>query len=267
VASTTRAFVALVAAQARAQAQYRTSFLVDVLANFMFGVLDIATIFVVYGVAQSLGGFPFAETFLMAGLATLGFALADLLVGSIERIRVYVRTGLLDTVLVRPLGALGQLVALDFAPRRIGRVVVALVVLAVAFGRVDVDWTPARVALLLVTPVAGAVVFGSIFVLTAVVAFWWIESGEFANAFTYGGREFATYPFNIYAAGFRYLFGFGLGYAFVGYYPGLALLGREDPLGLPTAAGWLSPLAALVTFALATLAWRSGIRHYRSTGS
>jgi ABC-2 type transport system permease protein len=257
----------LVAAQARAQAQYRASFFADLIANFMFGVLDIIAIFVLYGVAQTLGTFTFDETFVMAALATCGFALADLAVGSVERLRIYVRTGLLDTVLVRPLSVLSQLVALDFAPRRAGRVVVGVIMLVIAFNGVDVRWTPAKIALLVVTPLAGMVVFGSVFVLTAVVAFWWIESGEFANGFTYGGRDFSTFPMTVYDGVFRYVFGFGLGYAFVGYYPGLALLDREDPLGLPLVVGWFAPLAAVVAAGLAALAWRTGLRHYRSTGS
>jgi ABC-2 type transport system permease protein len=257
----------LVAAQARSQAQYRASFVTDLVANFLFGVLDIAVIFVMYGVAQTLGTFSFDETFVMAALATCGFALADLAVGSVERLRIYVRTGLLDTVLVRPLSVLSQLVAIDFMPRRAGRVVVGVLMIVIALNRVDVDWTPAKVALLVITPLAGMVVFGSVFVLTAVVAFWWVESGEFANGFTYGGRDFSTFPMTVYEGAFRYAFGFGLGYAFVGYYPALALLDREDPLGLPAVAGWFAPLAAIVAAGLAGLAWRTGLRHYRSTGS
>jgi len=260
-------FVALVAAQARAQAQYRASFITDMTSSFLFGVIDIVAIFVLYGAARTLGTFTFNETLVMAALATCGFAMADLAVGSVERIRIYVRTGLLDTVLVRPLGVLSQLVTLDFAPRRAGRVVVGLLMIVVALNRVDVDWTPARVALLIVTPLAGMIVFGSVFVLTATVAFWWIESGEFANGFTYGGRDFSTYPMPVYQTAFRYLFGFGFGYAFVGYYPALTLLGRADPLGAPAVAGWLAPVAALVAAGLAALAWRTGLRHYRSTGS
>jgi ABC-2 type transport system permease protein len=258
---------ALVAAQARAQAQYRASFFTDLVANFVFGVLDIVAIFVLYGVAQTLGTFTFDETFVMAALATCGFAMADLAVGSVERLRIHVRTGLFDTVLVRPLSVLSQLVAIDFAPRRAGRVVVGVLMLVIALNRVDVDWTPAKVALVAVTPVAGMVVFGSVFVFTSVVAFWWIESGEFASGFTYGGRDFSTYPMTVYDGPLRYVFGFGLGYAFVGYYPGLSLLDREDPMGLPAATGWFAPLAAVVAAGLAALAWRTGLRHYRSTGS
>src|SRR5438046_1614010 len=68
-------------------------------------------------------GLTLAQAFLMASLASCGFALADLVCGNIDRLRQAIRAGQLDAVLVRPLGVLLQLMATDFAPRRIGRVV------------------------------------------------------------------------------------------------------------------------------------------------
>jgi ABC-2 type transport system permease protein len=121
--------------------------------------------------------------------------------------------------------------------------------------------------LVVLAPLAGLAFFGSIFVATAAVAFWWIESGEAGSAFTYGGRDFTAYPITVYGAVFRRVFAYGLGFGFVAYYPALALLGRADPLGLPSWVGWVSPAVALVAVAAAAAAWGVGIRHYRSTGS
>jgi ABC-2 type transport system permease protein len=104
-------------------------------------------------------------------------------------------------------------------------------------------------------------------VLSASLAFWWVDSGELGSAFTYGGRDFASYPVPIYSGWFRAVFAYALGFGFVAYQPALALLGRADPLGLPAWAGYLSPVVALVAAGAAAVVWRAGIRHYRSTGS
>ena len=93
------------------------------------------------------------------------------------------------------------------------------------------------------------------------------ESAEFANGFTYGGRDFAAYPLTVYSGLFRRLFGYGLGFAFVSYYPALALLGRADPLHGPDWLGWCAPLVAIAAALAAGGVWRLGVRHYRSTGS
>jgi ABC-2 type transport system permease protein len=165
------------------------------------------------------------------------------------------------------LSAFGQLVLMDLPLRKASRVLIAVVVLVVALNVADIDWTPARVLLVLAAPLAGAVFFASIFVASASLAFWWVESGEVGNAFTYGGRDFTAYPVSVYSGWFRALFAYGLGFGFVAYYPALALLGRRDPLGLPGWVGWASPLVALVAAGVAAAVWRVGIRHYRSTGS
>jgi ABC-2 type transport system permease protein len=261
------AYLALLRGQARSQASYRTSFVIDLVSNVGATVFDVLTVLVLFQVTRILGGFDVREAMVMVGLSACSFAIADLTVGNIERVRQYVRTGLMDAVLVRPLGALPQLLLMDLPLRKVSRALFGLVVLTVALAAADIDWNPGRVLLVVVTPLAGAVFFGSIFVASATLAFWWIDSGEVGNAFTYGGRDFTSYPVTVYGGWFRAVFAYGLGFAFVAYHPALALLGRADPLGLPGRVGWAAPGVAGLATVGAAAAWRTGIRHYRSTGS
>jgi len=262
-----RAYAALLGGQWRSLMSYRTSFVVEMITNIGATALDVLAVLVIFGTARNLAGFTLPEAILMVSLSSCAFNLADFTVGNIERLKTYVRTGMMDSVLVRPLGALTQLVLMDLPLRKALRLVLAVVVLVVALRINPIDWTPARVALAVVVPLAGGVFFGSIFVLSASLAFWWVDSGEVGNAFTYGGRDFTSYPVPVYASWFRAVFAYGLGFGFVSYQPALALLGRADPLGLPSWAGFVSPLVALGAAGLAAAVWRSGIRHYRSTGS
>lgn len=262
-----RAYLALLAGQATAQTSYRTSFVIDLISNLGVTAFDVLTVLVLFRVTRSLGGFDLREAMVIVGLSACSFATADLVIGNVERIRQYVRTGLFDAVLVRPLGALPQLLLMDLPLRKASRALFGLTVLVVALAAARIDWTPGRVALAVAAPLAGVVFFGAIVVAAATVAFWWIDSGEMGNAFTYGGRDFTSYPITVYSGWFRLLFAYGLGFAFVAYYPALALLGRTDPLGLPDWVGWAAPGVALPAAAGAAAAWRLGVRHYRSTGS
>lgn len=257
----------LLAAQVRGQAQYRASFLVNLTGSLAAGGVDLLEVVVLFRVARRLGGFDFATGFLMATLAAFGFALADFAVGSIDQIQGHVRSGRLDTVLIRPLGSLAQILCMDFAPRRGGRIAATGTLLAIAATRAEMPWTAANAILIVVTPLSGAVLFASVFVATATVSFWWVDSREFANSVTYGGATFTSYPMTVFDRAIRGLFGYGLGYAFVGYYPALTLLDRPDPLGLPGWVGWCSPPVSVIAVVVAGLVWRIGIRHYRSTGS
>lgn len=255
------------AAQIRSQAQYRTSFSLDLVGQTMFTVLDFTTILVLFRVTSALGGFDLLQVLLISALAGLSFSLADLAVGNVERVKFYVRTGLLDAMLIRPRRVLPQLLAIDFQLRRVGRVLFAIAVLVTVLALSDLEWTWWRILLVVATPLLGAVFFAGLFVVTASVAFWWIDSGEFANAFTYGGRDFTMYPITVFHGAFRHVFAFGIGFGFVAYYPALAILGVPDPLGMPSwfAAG--GAVVAVVAAAAASLVWRTGIRHYKGTGS
>ncbi len=262
-----RAYAALLGGQVRSVVSYRASFAVELLTNVGAAGLDVLTVIVLFGSARAVAGFTLTEALLVVSLAGSGFALADLTVGNVDHLKTYVRTGTMDAVLVRPLGALPQLLCMDLPLRKAVRVLINVIVLVIALRINDVAWTPARAAVAVLTPVAGAVFFGAIFVLSASLAFWWVDSGEIGSAFTYGGRDFASYPVPVYAGWFRSIFAYALGFGFVAYQPALALLGRADPLGLPAWAGPLSPLVALPAAAVAAAVWHAGIRHYRSTGS
>jgi ABC-2 type transport system permease protein len=262
-----RAYAALLGGQFRSAASYRASFVVELISNVGSTVLDVVTVFVLFGAATEIGGFALGEAVMMTAIAVAGFVLADFAVGNVERVKFYVRTGMLDAVLVRPLPVLPQLLLMDLPVRKALRVVFGIAMIGLAIALNDVEWTPARVLLLIAAPVAAAVFFGAIFVCTASLAFWWVESGEIGNGFTYGGRDFASYPITVYSSWFRGLFAYGIGFGFVAYQPALALLGRTDPLGLPVWAGYSSPLVALLAAMIAAAVWRTGVRHYRSTGS
>jgi ABC-2 type transport system permease protein len=262
-----RAYAALLGGQVRSVASYRTSFAVELVTNVGVTVFDVLTVIVLFSTTREVAGFTLAEALLIVSLSSCGFALADFTVGNIDHLKTYVRAGTMDAVLIRPLGALGQLVCMDLPLRKAMRVLVSLAVLVVAVRWNDLDWTPARAVVLVVTPLAGAVFFGAVFVLSASLAFWWVDSGEVGNAFTYGGRDFTAYPVPMYGGWFRAVFAYALGFGFVAYQPALVLLGRTDPLGLPAWSGYLAPLIALVAAAVAAAVWRIGIRHYRSTGS
>jgi ABC-2 type transport system permease protein len=260
-------YLQLLAAQLRSQLQYRASLALHLLGSFLFGALDLVAMLVIFRATPALGGFAVHEVLLMTTMSLTAFALADLAVGNVERLPYYIRTGQLDAILVRPLGSLGQLLVMDLAPRRAGRLVQALALLGVSLSIVNISWTPVRVLLVVGTPLAGAVFFAALFIAAATLAFWWVESGEVGHIATYGGRDFVSYPMTVYGEWFRRIFAYGMGFAFISYYPVLTLLSRPDPLDGPSALGWCSPLAAAVAVGVATLLWRAGVRRYHSTGS
>jgi ABC-2 type transport system permease protein len=261
-----RVYGTLLRATVAGQASYRLSFGMDLLGTALGVGLDFVELFAVFHQVPALGGFSLTEAVLVFALASLGFALADMLVGQVDRVVEHVRAGTFDVLLLRPLGVLGQLAVADLQLRRLGRVTVSAVLLGVALARLDVDWTPARVGMLAIAPVTGTVVFCALFVVAGAVSFWLVEGTEVGNAFTYGSAYLSQWPVGVFGPALARFFTFVIPAAFTGYLPALALLGRDDPAGLPGWLPWASPLAAVLAAAAAGLVWARGIRHYTGAG-
>jgi ABC-2 type transport system permease protein len=257
----------LVGARIRSDFQYRISFAVFFISQALITVIDFVAIAVIFQQVHQLAGWSLAEVAVLYGLTGTSFALADLLVSSVESISLRIRAGTFDLVLIRPLGPLFQLVTDDFAPRRIGKILQSALILGIALRVAHVHWTAGRVAMIPITIVSGTVIFGAVWVVTACIAFWTVESGEAANAFTYGGNFMTQYPLGVYGAWLRRLLAYLVPLAFVNYFPAVYILGRRDLLGAPNISRFASPLIAIVTVVVARAVWTEAVRHYRSTGS
>lgn len=256
----------LVAARVRSQLQYRTSFALDLVGNFFISFLDFAAILIIFSNVPQLGGWSVAEVALLYGASALAFALTDLAVGELDQFPQQIRDGTFDLVLVRPRGALFQVVTGNFQLRRLGKVLQAALVLGYALAALRIDWTPDRALVLALMIPAGALIFGSIWVAAICIVFWAVDGREAANAFTYGGQFFTQFPINIYDRWLRRFLAYVVPLAFVAYFPALYVLGKPDPLGLPPWLGLLSPLVALAAAAFAGVVWNGAVRHYRSAG-
>jgi ABC-2 type transport system permease protein len=115
--------------------------------------------------------------------------------------------------------------------------------------------------------VSGMAIYAGVWVAVASVAFWAVDSIEFANAFTYGGSFLSQYPVNIFGSWLRRLVIFVVPLAFVVYFPALYVLDKDDPLGFPRAVQFAPPLVALATWLVGAAVWRTAVRHYRSVGA
>jgi ABC-2 type transport system permease protein len=261
-----RIYVLLVGARIRAQLEYRGSAVLQVIATGLLTALDFVMIAVIFANVPQLGEWSLQEVALLYALATLSFSLTDLAVGHLDLFPQMIREGTFDQILVRPLPSLFQLVASDFAIRRVGKTLQGVAVLVYALVALDVDWTAGRVLAIPLAVVAGALIYGAIWVALATIAFWIVDAIEFVNAFTYGGSFMASYPIGIFARWLRGLVVFLIPVAFVAYFPALYVLDKEDELGLPAGLQYLSPLVAVLAALVAAPVWKNAVRHYRSAG-
>lgn len=264
---TVRAYRLIVAMWVRSTMAYRTSFLLTALGNFAGSALDFVTIVLMFSHITVLGGFTLPEVAFLYGTTSTAFGIADLVLGSMDRLGRRIRDGTLDTLLLRPVPVLAQVAADRFALRRLGRITQGALVLAWALVRVDVAWTPVKAAMVPMMLLCGAAIFGAVFVAGGAFQFWASDASEVQNSLTYGGQTMLQYPPGVFARELVRGVTFVVPLAFVNWLPALYVLGEPDPLGLPRWVDFASPAVAFLCCALAGAAWRAGLRSYRSTGS
>ena len=262
-----RVYGRLVGARIRGDLQYRASFVMFGIGQFVIAILDFLVVLVIFEQVPSLDGWTVDQVAFLLGASAVSFNLADVFVSQVEMLPRRIRLGTFDQFLIRPAGTLLQLCADEFALRRIGKLAQGLLIFGIALGWVDVDWTVGRAAMVPVMVLAGFAIFGAVWVTFSTLTFWSTEGQEFVNAFTYGGNFMTQYPLGIYAPWLRRVFAIAVPLAFVNYFPALYILDQPDALGAPGFVRFLSPLVAVVVVLIARLVWRGGVRHYRSTGS
>lgn len=260
-------YLRLVGAQIQTQLQYRLSLSLDLLGACLISFIDFLAIVVLFSHLPRLAGWSLAEVAFFYGTANLAFAFCDLVVGHLDVFPRMIRDGSFDLMLIHPAGSLFQVVASNLALRRLGKALQAAAILAFALSRLHVLWTAARMTMLVGMIATGTVIYASIWIIGMTITFWTVEAREVTNAFTYGGSYLASYPINLFGGWLRRLLAFVIPMAFVSYFPGLFVLNRPDPLGLPGILRFCTlPVAVALAF-LAGRAWGFGVRHYQSTGS
>ncbi|WP_405936935.1 ABC transporter permease [Streptomyces sp. NBC_00726] len=262
-----RAYGLIVSMWLRSTMAYRASFLMTAFGNFTATAFDFVTIMLMFAHVDALGGYTLPEIALLYGASGTAFGLADLLMGSMDRLGRRVRDGTLDTLLVRPVPVLAQVAADRFALRRLGRITQGLLVLGYGLVAADIDWTLAKAVVLPLMLLSGSVIFGAVFVAGGAFQFIAQDASQVQNSFTYGGNTLLQYPPTIFAKDLVRGVTFVVPLAFVNWLPVLYVLGRELPLGLPDGVAFLPPVVAAGGAAGAGLVWRAGLRAYRSTGS
>ncbi|MEW2632014.1 ABC transporter permease [Streptomyces sp. NPDC048389] len=267
MADALRAYGLIVAMWVRSTMAYRASFAMTALGNFAATGLDFVAILLMFSHVDALGGYTLPEIAFLYGTTSTAFGLADLVMGSMDRLGRRVRDGTLDTLLVRPVPVLAQVAADRFALRRLGRITQGMLVLTYALVSLDVEWTVAKVAMMPLMLLCGGAIFASVFVAGAAFQFFAQDAAEVQSSFTYGGNTLLQYPPSIFAKDLVRGVTFVVPLAFVNWVPSMYVLGRDDPIGLPGWFALLPPVVAAGCLGLAGLAWRIGLRSYRSTGN
>jgi len=251
----------------KSQLQYPASFCMQTFAQLVMEAGEFMAVILIVDRFDRLNQWLPGDLFFFFGLMSVSFYLAECFGRGITgAFPGMVRTGQLDTLLLRPRGVITQVLCSAVDPRRVSCIAVGAAALVIGSRMAAVRWTAGKALLLAESLLLGSLLVLGLFLVEAVFCIYSVKSVELVNAITYGGRSACEYPIDIYPRPLRLLFTVLAPFALVMHVPAGFIL--DKPLyGWPGWAAFCSPLAGAAVFGLMYAVFRRAMRHYCSTGS
>lgn len=253
--------------QLKCQLQYPASFLMQTLAQFIMEGGELMAVILIVDRFESLNQWTAGDLYFFFGIMSVTFYLTECFGrGVTGAFPGMVRSGQLDTLLLRPRGVLTQVMCWAIDPRRFACIAVGTAALAMGSRMAGVQWTALKALALIEAILMGGVMILGLFLIEGIFVIRSVKSVELVNALTYGGRSACEYPIDVYPRPLRVLFTVIAPFALTLQAPAAYILGK--PLhGWPDWTAFACPLAGLVSFAVFYALFQRAMRFYRSTGS
>ncbi len=255
-------YLKFVAMQLKCQMQYKTSFVMTALGQFLTSFTAFLSVLFLFNRFHSVQDYSFSEVLICFSVMLTSFSLTECFARGFDIFPRLIRSGNLDRILVRPRSEIFQVLTSTIEFSRIGRLLQAIAVLVYAVPTSGVVWTADKVLAVILMLLGGVAVFSALFILYAGFSFFTIEGLEFMNIFTDGSREFGMYPLSVYGEGVLKFYTYCIPIALFQYYPFLYLVGRSDDVRLI-----FLPLLGFLFLIPCYAFFRFGLRRYKSTGS
>ncbi len=251
----------------KSQMQYPVSFLLRLLAQLVMEGGELMAVILLVNRFDHLNQWSAGDLYFMFGLMSVTFYITECFGRGITgEFPSMVRSGQLDTLLLRPRGILTQALCSAVDPRRFSCIAVGTASLAAGSRMAGIAWSAGKAALLAESIFCGFWLVLGLFMIEAILTIHSVKSVELANTLTYGGRSACQYPVDIFPRPLRMLFTVIAPFALVMHVPASHILGK--PLfSWPPAAAYLCPLSGLAVFGVMYMLFRRAMRFYRSTGS
>ena len=251
----------------RSQLQYTSSFIMQTLAQLVMEGGEMLAVILVIDRFESLKHWTGGNLFFFFGLMSVSFYITEFFGrGVTGNFPSMVRSGQLDTLLLRPRGILTQVLCSGIDPRRITCIAVGITALVMGSNMSRVSWNILKVLALAESIVMSCMLILGLFLIEGIFCIHSVKSVELVNALTYGGRSACQYPIDIYPRPLKILFTVLAPFALTMHVPAAYIM--DKPLyGWPTWTVFVTPLSGALVFAILVMLFNRGVKFYRSTGS
>ena len=251
----------------RSHFQYPLSFFLQLVAQLVMEGGEMLAVILIVDRFENLNQWTGGNLFFFFGMMSVSFYTTEIFSRGITGdFPSMVRTGKLDTLLLRPRTIFFQVLCSGTDPRRFTCIAVGAAALVMGSRMSGVEWSFLKVMAMIEAVIMSCMLILGLFLIEAIFSIHSVKSVELVNAITYGGRSACQYPIDIYPRALKVLFTVAAPFALTMQVPAAWILGK--PLyGWPVWTAFVTPLSGAAVLAVMICLFNRGMRYYRSTGS
>ncbi len=247
----------------KVRVSYRGDFLIGLFTSFAATIFSFGFVYVLFKNTSSLAGWSFGQILFLYGFALIPYGIFNILSPNLYDFgSEFIMEGKFDRVLIRPVGALFQVIFENFRIESIQEIITGIVVMIWAGMKFGYHWSLTAIVLAAVFALCGGTIYISLFLILSTFSFWF-EDRIGIHPPVWNLIAFGRWPLSIYSVYIQFFLSWIVPFAFATFYPTVRLLGRHEFRYF----GYLAPLVAAATLAVAIWFWNVGVRRYASTGS
>lgn len=241
--------------------EYRTDFFMALLGAYGFTFLNLIFISIIFDNFDRMGMWSKYQVMFYFGYVQIMFYTFHIFFGAVERIDEYIKDGVLDSFLVRPLNAFWTLITshsnLIIVPPNL-----LLAFFIIYFSQAKLTFDTHLTWLLYILLPFGVYIFTLTRLSISLTAFWLSDTKPFVRLFDQVEESFSKFPLDVLPSAFQKILFVFVPVSIVGYIPvKLVFFGFDTKL-------LLAYFAVIILFTLFVyLLWKNGLRRYSSASS
>jgi ABC-2 type transport system permease protein len=241
---------------------YRTDAIINILLNLMWLGWELLGLSIIFSNTETLGGWGPGELIALLGVFHLvNTMMAAIIWPNTEYFNASVRDGSLDYTLLQPVNSMFLVTFSRITIWRVWDLVLAIILIVVGIHMTGDTTTPFSVLSFLALTISGAVVIYSLWIVLIALTFWFTKFDNnvtILQALLDAGR----YPATIYPVWLRVIVTYLIPIAVATTVPLQAL--RRD---LDLQQILLYIMVGALSFVVASLVWKIGVRRYSGASS
>lgn len=244
--------------------EYRTDFLIGMMSFFVVQSSNLIFLTLIFNRIPHLNGWSFEEVLLIYGLSQIPRGLDHLFTDNLWLLaNEYVRSGMFDKYLLRPINPLFHLIAERFQPDAFGEILVGVSIFTYAYIKLGLTFTFVNWLMFVIAILSGSLIYTSIKLAAGSIALW-TKRSQHVLFIIYQLSDFASYPITIFSIGIKIILLAIVPFAFVAFVPASIFLNKPFmSYGILTGV-IVSLLMWTVSY---QFIWKRGLSAYESTGN